>query len=91
MTALWLCAIAVAFAMGACMGWALCGELARAARLAMPDEADMTDASAAPFGPFAPLRGGDNPGRLFDCPAWPGCGCPDGAVRADCPGLRRPS
>lgn len=23
----------------------------------------------------------------FACPIWPDCGCPDGAVRSDCPGL----
>lgn len=23
----------------------------------------------------------------FECPRWPGCGCPDGTVDPDCPGL----
>jgi hypothetical protein len=23
----------------------------------------------------------------FACPIWPDCGCPDGAVHSDCPGL----
>jgi alkaline phosphatase len=23
----------------------------------------------------------------FHCPRWPGCGCPDGTVAMDCPGL----
>lgn len=27
------------------------------------------------------------PNRHFDCPEWPGCGCPDGSVRPGCPGL----
>jgi hypothetical protein len=27
--------------------------------------------------------------QVFDCPAWPNCGCPDGAVRHDCPRLER--
>ena len=26
----------------------------------------------------------------FHCPLWPLCGCPDGAVRTDCPGLQQP-
>ncbi|WP_181892985.1 hypothetical protein [Falsiruegeria mediterranea] len=25
--------------------------------------------------------------KAFDCPEWPGCGCPGGTVRPDCPGL----
>lgn len=28
----------------------------------------------------------------FHCPNWPACGCPDGTVRTDCPGLgKRPA
>lgn len=27
------------------------------------------------------------PEREFDCPLWPGCDCPGGAVRPECPSL----
>lgn len=26
------------------------------------------------------------PTKLFHCPLWPDCGCPDGTVASDCPG-----
>lgn len=29
----------------------------------------------------------DRPDTTFECPKWPGCGCPDGAVHPDCPAL----
>ena len=32
------------------------------------------------------LRAPDNP--EFDCPLWPECGCPDGTMHPDCPGLK---
>jgi len=31
----------------------------------------------------------DAPAKTFDCPRWPGCGCPDGTIAADCPGVTR--
>ena len=30
--------------------------------------------------------GEDTP--TFHCPLWPGCGCPGGAMRPECPGLK---
>lgn len=27
--------------------------------------------------------------ETFNCPIWPSCGCPDGAVDAKCPGLKQ--
>lgn len=32
----------------------------------------------------------EQPEPVFHCPLWPVCGCPDGAVRPDCPGLQDP-
>lgn len=29
----------------------------------------------------------DQPEPTFDCPLWPGCDCPGGAMRPECPGL----
>lgn len=72
------------------IGWALGYELHRAGDLAMPDEADMNDGANVPAGPFMrapPTRIG--PQGYLDCPRWPACGYPDGAVRDDCPGLSR--
>lgn len=28
---------------------------------------------------------------VFDCPRWPACGCPDGTIADDCPGVSRPA
>jgi len=27
----------------------------------------------------------------FSCPLWPACGCPDGTIADDCPGVSRPA
>lgn len=83
---LWLTGGAVILA--GLIGWALGYEFHRVGDLAMPDEADMNDGANVPAGPFFPLREGVNPGDAFNCPRWPDCGCPDGAVRTDCPGLQ---
>lgn len=29
------------------------------------------------------------PAKTFNCPRWPGCGCPDGTFHLDCPALTR--
>ena len=30
----------------------------------------------------------DKEPKTFDCPLWPDCDCPDGAVSPDCPALK---
>lgn len=92
MTALCLWLTAGAVVLSVLIVWAVAREVMRAGQLAGldEDEADMTDASNVPHGPFVPvLHDHINPGHVFNCPAWPDCGCPNGAVRSDCPGLRR--
>lgn len=90
MTALCLWLTAGAIVLSALITWAVAREVMRAGRLAMPDEADMNDGAAVPHGPFmAALHTGDILGGMLHCPRWPACGCPDGAVRDDCPGLRK--
>ncbi|WP_224826260.1 hypothetical protein [Cognatishimia sp. MH4019] len=27
--------------------------------------------------------------KVFECPRWPDCGCPDGTIAPDCPGKTR--
>jgi hypothetical protein len=33
--------------------------------------------------------GGTDDAPTFDCPLWPGCDCPAGTMRVDCPGLAK--
>lgn len=93
MTALCLWLTGGAVLLSVLIVWAVAREVMRAGQLAglEDDEADMTDASNVPHGPFVPVLHdpGDDPITGFFCLRWPDCGCPDGAVRSDCPGLRR--
>ncbi len=41
-----------------------------------------TATGARPHGTVA------RPRKTFDCPKWPDCACPDGAVRHDCPAFQ---
>ena len=50
-----------------------------------PQMPDPTHGRQSPPAPPPTDAGGDT--DTFHCPEWPRCGCPDGTMRVDCPGL----
>jgi hypothetical protein len=46
-----------------------------------------TPGRQSPPAPPPTKAGGDT--DTFHCPEWPRCGCPDGTMRVDCPGLKK--